>query len=147
MTTPPSASAVDIPTLVKKAKKRRGRFSNLRNYSDVIEQGDADAQFKLGTCYANGNGVPKDAVEAVSWYRKAADQGHAQAQFNLGMLYKEGEGVPKDDLLAYFWFNLSAVQQEPAKKERGRIAKQMNRAQIAKDQRLSREWKPTTAIK
>ena len=34
-------------------------------------------------CYDNGQGVAKDEVEAVKWYRKAAEQNHAQAQYNL----------------------------------------------------------------
>ena len=35
----------------------------------AAEQGDADAQFNLGRMYAGGEGVAKDAVEAVRWYR------------------------------------------------------------------------------
>ena len=45
-----------------------------------------------------GGGLPKDAVEAVKWYRKAADQGHASAQYELSPMsftYKNSEGVPK----------------------------------------------------
>ena len=34
----------------------------------------ADAQYNLGVCYDNGQGVAKDEVEAVKWYRKAAEQ-------------------------------------------------------------------------
>jgi TPR repeat protein len=37
--------------------------------------GSPEAQFTLGYMYNNGEGVPKDAVQAVSWWRKAADQG------------------------------------------------------------------------
>jgi hypothetical protein len=37
--------------------------------------------------YKNGQGVKKDAVQAVSWYRKAAVQGCAQAQQNIGLMY------------------------------------------------------------
>ena len=37
--------------------------------------GNADAQFDLGLKYENGQGVEKDALTAVKWYRKAADQG------------------------------------------------------------------------
>jgi len=33
----------------------------------------------------NGDGVAKDAEQAVSWYRRAAEAGHTDAQFNLGM--------------------------------------------------------------
>jgi len=45
---------------------------------------------------ANGDGVAKDAEQAVSWYRRAAEAGHADAQFNLGVCYSNGDGVAKD---------------------------------------------------
>ena len=51
---------------------------------------DAAAQFKLGVMYENGEGVPKDSVKAVEWYRKAAEQGYAPAQFKLGWMYANG---------------------------------------------------------
>ena len=60
------------------------------------DQGDADAQSILGGMYANGQGVAKDEVEAVKWYRKAAEQNHAAAQFALGGCYYTGQGVEKD---------------------------------------------------
>ena len=44
------------------------------------EQGDASAQFFLGSFYALGAGVLKDDVEAVKWYRKSAEQGDDSAQ-------------------------------------------------------------------
>ncbi len=65
-------------------------------------------QNSLGSIYGLGEGVTKDAVEAVKWYHKAAEQGDADAQFNLGMNYYDGDGVPKDDVEAYAWLNLAA---------------------------------------
>ena len=47
------------------------------------EQGDRDAQFALGECYANGKGVEKDTAEAVKWYWKAASQGDERAAEKL----------------------------------------------------------------
>ena len=44
------------------------------------EQGNAQAQYNLGVCYAKGNGVTKDYAEAVKWFRKAAVQGHQNAK-------------------------------------------------------------------
>ena len=78
------------------------------------ERGDADAQFYLGKMYELGYayetaGVPKDAVEAIKWYRKAAEQGHQSAQVNLGLLYT-GAGVPKDAVEAVKWFRKAAEQ-------------------------------------
>ena len=38
------------------------------------EGGDAESQVELGLRYAKGEGVAKNQVEAVKWYRKAAEQ-------------------------------------------------------------------------
>ena len=46
-----------------------------------------EAQYNLGVCYAKGQGVAKDEVEAVKWYRKAAEQNYAEAQYDLGYCY------------------------------------------------------------
>jgi TPR repeat protein len=74
------------------------------------ERGDAKAQYNLGVCYKNGEGVAKDKVEAVKWYRKAAEQGSIAAQFGLGFMYQEGEGVPKNGVEAIKWYRMAAEQ-------------------------------------
>ena len=74
------------------------------------KQGNAGAQFMLGLCYANGEGVAKDYVEGMKWYRKAAEQGDAVAQFMLGGCYYQGEGVAKDFVEAVKWFRKAAEQ-------------------------------------
>ena len=73
-------------------------------------QGDADAQFNLGHMYAKGEGVSKDATEAVKWWRMAAEQGFAIAQNSLGLMYDRGIGVPKDATEAVKWFRKAAEQ-------------------------------------
>ena len=62
----------------------------------AAEQGDASARFSLGVMYFDGEGVPENNDEAVTWYRLAAEQGYAPAQDNLGRMYGRGEGVPRD---------------------------------------------------
>ena len=52
-------------------------------YSKAAEQGHASAQYNLGACYDNGEGVPMDNQKAVYWYRKAAEQVYASDQYNL----------------------------------------------------------------
>jgi uncharacterized protein YdaT len=76
----------------------------------LAEKGDALAQYNLGRSYADGEGVPKDAVEAVKWYRKAAEQGDADGQYGVGFAYASGEGVPKDYVEAAKWFHKAAEQ-------------------------------------
>jgi len=107
----------------------------------AADQGHAIAQHNLGSIYYWGNGVPKDAEEAVKWYRKAADQGNASAQFNLGVVYFNGEGVPKDKVMSYKWFNLSAAQgNAESKAALERLEQTMNSDQIAEAQRLTRAF-------
>ena len=60
------------------------------------EQGDAEAQQKLGNMYATGENVLKDFKKAFYWYEKSAEQGKAAAQHNLGLVYLYGEGKNKD---------------------------------------------------
>lgn len=48
----------------------------------------AEAQFNLGLCYANGDGMLQDKAEAVKWYRKAAEQGYKPAKEKLDALQK-----------------------------------------------------------
>jgi len=71
-------------------------------------QGDADAQFWLGTAYQRGWFGGFDDREAFQWLRKAAAQGLPDAQFSLGQMYEDGEGVPESDSLAASWYRKAA---------------------------------------
>jgi TPR repeat protein len=70
----------------------------------VAEQGEAKAQFILGTVYANGKEVPQNYKQAVAWYQKAAEQGHASAQYDLGQMYTRGWNM---GAAMRFWKHLS----------------------------------------
>jgi TPR repeat protein len=76
----------------------------------AAEQNFAPAQYELGTCFANGQGLKKDKVEAVKWYLKAASQNLAVAQYNVGVCYRDGQGVAKDEEEAVIWFRKAADQ-------------------------------------
>ena len=82
----------------------------LREWWPLAEQGNAYAQFYLGTMYERGHGVPQDYKEAVKWYRKAAEQGPVEAQNNLGGKYQKGRGVPQNYKEAVKWYCESAEQ-------------------------------------
>ena len=60
--------------------------------------------------YDNGEGVVRDYVEAVKWYRLAAQQGDVSAQFNVGVMYGMGQGVVRDYAEAAKWTRLAAEQ-------------------------------------
>ena len=74
------------------------------------ENGDVEAQYDLGVCYLEGNGVAKDSIEAVKWFRRAAEQGYAKAQRSLGLCYITENGVTKDEDEAVKWFRKAAAQ-------------------------------------
>jgi hypothetical protein len=74
------------------------------------EQGNAEAQTKLGHLYYYGRGVPKSYSESVRWFKKAADQGYAKGQDDFGSMYYYGEGVPQDYTIALVWFRKAADQ-------------------------------------
>ena len=76
-------------------------------------QGVAEAQFKLGAMYHNGQGVPQDQIEAAEWFRKAAEQGYTKAQNAIGAMYQKGLGVPKDHAEAIIWFRKAADEHDP----------------------------------
>lgn len=82
----------------------------LNDWKLKAEQGDAEAQCRLGLCYSSGDGVTEDKTEAVKWYRKAAEKGNARALFNLGYSYQEGSGVIKDGAESIKWFHKAAAQ-------------------------------------
>lgn len=74
------------------------------------KEGDADAQYTLGTLYRSGTGVPKNEGKAFKWYQKAAEQGMADAQYNLGLMYASGDGVTEDNSIAVDWIFRAAQQ-------------------------------------
>ena len=83
---------------------------------DVLEQEteegptEAGEQYALGCKYDIGQGVERNDVLAVKWYRKAAEQGHTMSQFNMGCMYQLGRGVEQDYTQAAKWFKKAAGQ-------------------------------------
>ena len=90
--------------------KEEDRFNKcFKKFRKAAEQGNADAQYRLGWCYVPGRWLG-DHAEVVKWWRKAAEQGHANAQCGLGLMYAKGDGVPEDDAEAVKWFRKAAEQ-------------------------------------
>ena len=133
-TAAPSRSQSDLGIA---AYYRQDYATAYRLLRPLADQGNANAQTKLGLIYGLGLGVPEDDAAAVSWFRKAADQGHAPAQYTLGFMYGNGVGVPQDYVQAHKWFNLSESRatradiRELATKQRDIVAARMTPQQIA----------------
>lgn len=87
------------------------------NYSEAAKllvplanSGDIRAQMNLGSMYATGLGVPKDAARAAHWTRRAAEAGNARAQANLGLLHLNGIGFRQSDFEAAIWLKQAAAK-------------------------------------
>ena len=104
------ASSVAVVQLA--AQQTKADQKPIEEVKAKAEAGDAESEVELGRRYNKGEGVVKDQVEAVKWYRKAADQNLAKAQYNLGVCYDgaTGEGVAKDHVEAAKWYRKAAEQ-------------------------------------
>lgn len=77
----------------------------------LANNGNAEAQSKMGELYANGEGaVSVDYAKSFEWYQKSANQGYAPAQLELGFAYRRGEGVRQDTVEGAKWIRKAADQ-------------------------------------
>ena len=76
----------------------------------AASQGNADAQYNLGTMYIHSQGVDQNYERAAEYYEAAAMQGMAEAQNNLGALYWNGQGVEQSNETAHELWMKSAEQ-------------------------------------
>jgi TPR repeat protein len=104
------------------------------------EEGNAEAQNKLGELYHDPKSALKDDSQAVAWFRKAAEQGYAAAEANLANMYFEGKGVPPDQELFVYWLRRAA--------EHGSAASELTLSRlyfsgmfgVQKDETLGIQW-------
>ncbi len=111
----------------------------LSRFKQAAEQGYAEAQFKYGQMYYNGEGVEKDDAEAMSWFQKAAQQECAWAQFFCGIMYAYGKSVPRNGYEAMNWF-LKAAEQGLARAQYECGARYYHEGNTDKNRDKAREW-------
>jgi TPR repeat protein len=88
---------------------QRNEPEALKLYTRAAERDHAEAQYALGTFYADGRGVAANPLKAAEWYEKAATRGIAEAANSLGRLYENGIGVSADREKAIEWYYRAAV--------------------------------------
>ena len=65
-------------------------------------QDNAYSECLLAFMYTRGQGVSKNASQAIKFYTRAANKGNVIAQYNLGYLYSEGDKIfPKDQMSGF----------------------------------------------
>ncbi|WP_419902716.1 peptidoglycan-binding protein [Kiloniella sp.] len=62
------------------AFENRNYASAYRDFTNIANTGNRDAQFMLGYVYSKGYGTPQDYVEAHKWFNLAASQGDREAR-------------------------------------------------------------------
>ena len=77
------------------------------------EAGDPEAMIKLGTAYLTGDGVERDPVKAVEYYRHAAEMDEPVGQYNMGIQCARGEGVQRDFAAAISWMEKARDNGDP----------------------------------
>lgn len=144
----------------------RGRYdSALKSWEPLAEAGDCDAQYRLGTLYFLGAGVPRNYDTARHWLLTAANQGQATAQVLLAVMAAHdvtrfgsvvralpfdcthGCGTPRDMVEAYKWaalaerFNVYEQQREGIKQLIAKYKTSMTADQIKQAEEQARTWK------
>lgn len=68
-------------------------------------QGNTEAQYKLGTCYYIGKmGLQENHAEAAKWFITAATNGHDEnSMIMLVMMYFYGDGVGQNPAESERW--------------------------------------------
>ena len=145
----------------------RGNYEQARiDWELLAKAGDCDAEFRLGTLYFLGAGVPKDLEAARAHWVKASNQGHGGAQHFLAIMYAQevtflstpirkvrfdcsrGCGVTKNLIEASKWAALSMrfSVYEGARKSAGEMIvdyhRSMDSEQIAESERQIQNWSP-----
>ena len=107
----------------KTAKPAPAANPQLTKDKTLSAKGDADAMYNMGLHYLKGDGVPRDAAKAVSWFTKSAQKGNVPSMLQLGMLYEESDGAVKQDMTkAIEWLKKAAGKGSlPAINELGTI--------------------------
>ena len=96
------------------------RTKSLQELSEEAALKNIEAQYNLGLKYENGEGVPRNNVEAIKcsrrvvrrgacdWFLIAAKQGPTKAKYNLRVIYNNGESLPQEKTDAVKWLRMVA---------------------------------------
>ena len=77
----------------------------LENDKCLAESGDAEAQFRMGCRYLDGNGVKKNEQTAYEWFEKSAEQDCEKAVFKMMEYYN----FRKEYDMAVKWYRRYAI--------------------------------------
>ena len=66
-----------------------GKFKEALNlFREIAKNGDDSAMDRIGTMYADGEGIEKNISKAIEWYKQSVSEGGLTSLYNLGLVYK-----------------------------------------------------------
>ena len=89
------------------------RSAPLAKLQEAAAQGNAQAQYWLGTRLIKGLGVAQNTKLAVDCFKKSADQNFAPAITSLAELYDDGVGFPENPKEATRLYQKAVTMREP----------------------------------
>jgi hypothetical protein len=116
----------------------------------LAENGCSDAQFKLGTLYANGIADGKNGEQwlksnsrnsAIKWLLKAAESGHELAAHGLGLCYLFHRAPNINLIESYSWFSIAGAATEDSMIYKSLLDAELSLAQIESAQARAEELK------
>jgi len=135
------AASAGLPVSFRPSDTRKPQTTTPEDLRKLADQGDAEAQFMLGTLYRNGDGVLQNDEQAVEWFQRAANQGYVRALSALGSSYWAGRGVRQDYTQAYFWYQLALAEgDQNSKSLLEGISTQLTREQVASVRQQAETW-------
>jgi len=81
-------------------------------YEKGVDEGDAEAQYRLGYAHQISDEVTRDVL-AAHLFLRAAQQGHAAGTYWLGVMHQRGRGLPKNQARALPYFRIAAEKGHP----------------------------------
>jgi uncharacterized protein len=113
------------------AANQRGDYAAaLADWRPLADQGNPDAQFRIGAMYELGRGVVRDHAQAKTWFIRAAENGSAISQLTMASMYVTGHDEAVDYVQAYAWASLGARHYPQAKSTLALLTKNLTPAQV-----------------
>ena len=122
---------------------RQARLAAVERCQARANQGDSEAQFRLGERYFDGLGVGSNDQQAFSWFLRAAETGHARARNNLGLMLFLGRGTTRDPIEACKWLLLASQQgDEKAAESLVKLSGRVSPEEMDEARRRAHLWQP-----
>ena len=86
---------------------KKNHAEAVRLFRLAANKGNTRAQYQLGMCFFNGQGVLQNRTEAIRLFKLAANKNYSQALCKLGECYRHGYGVQKNEDESELYYKLA----------------------------------------